>query len=279
MLQENRISSQRLCIICSAVFVFLSFDSSSAEVRKNSFVEHFDSALSHDIWSANAQDISRIEIVGNTTRAGSGAVKLTVFPEDVSAKKNRAEINIVYGHNPETENWQDAWYSWSILVPEDYYDDYKNRRFQIMGQFHVVPDFENGEGWEDYPEVPPMISFRYGYDEGGTGLGLFYGINTNSKEVLMITKRYIQKGKWYDITMHIGWSMSEEGFVEAWLNNEPLTPWNGKDYRFYGANMYNAVPPMLKLGLYRDWGFETINSVYYDELRIGHSREEVRITQ
>ncbi len=250
-----------------------------AENIQDCFVEHFDSYPSSRVWSANAQDLSRIEIVDNPVRASSGAVKLTVFPEDISAKRNRAEINIIYGQKPKGKNWKNIWYSWSFLIPEDYHDDYNNKRFQIMGQFHVVPDFERGEGWEDYLKIPPMISIRYGRDEGGSGFGLFYGIKTAEKQERMIAKKYIEKGRWYDIMMHINWSKHEDGYVEVWLDNEPLTPFNGKDYKFYGANMYNAVPPMLKLGLYRDFGFKRTNSVYYDELHIGHSKEAVNIRQ
>ncbi len=244
---------------------------------EDGFVEHFDVFPSKDIWSANAQDVSRITIIKHPVRQGAGAIKLTVFPKDVSATKNRAEINLVYGDKPKTGNWRDVWYAWSVMVPADYFDDQENPRFQIMGQFHVVPEFQKGETWEDYPKVPPMICFRYGYDKGGPGFGLFYGLMSKNKSPARIAKTYIKKGVWYDVTLHIRWSASKEGFVEAWLNDEPLTPWNGKDHKYYGPNMYNTAPPMLKFGLYRDWGFKTVNSVYYDELRIGHRREDVRV--
>lgn len=254
---------------------------------RHGFVEHFDTLPLRAIWDANAQDVSRIEIVEEPVRATSGAVRLTVHPKDVAvpgdrlAGKNRTELNIAYGTKPRTDAWRDTWYSWSFLVPVDYYDDYDNPRFQIMGQFHAVPDFERGEDWGNFHSTggstPPMISIRYGYDEKGSGFGLFYGLKTGGRHERMIAKRRLVKGKWYDVMMHIAWSRTDEGYVEAWINGEPITPWNGRDHKYYGANMYNDVPPILKLGLYRGPGFTKVNSVYYDEVHIGHSREDVSL--
>ncbi|MBI4534135.1 MAG: heparin lyase I family protein [Candidatus Melainabacteria bacterium] len=214
------------------------------------------------------QDKTRLAIVQKPVRIGPGAARLTVHPQDIAAKRNRAEINVVHGEGLNS----DVWYAWSILVPRDYCDDYSNQRFQIMGQFHDMPDFAKGQSWKGFPVHPPMISIQYGYDKTGSGFGLFYGLDTNRKR---IAKRYIQKGIWHDIVLHIRWSQGSDGFVEAGLDGSPWTPFNGRDHKYYAANMYNAAPPMLKLGIYRDFGFTTINSVFYDELRIGPTKASI----
>lgn len=232
------------------------------------FVEHFSSLPLSAVWSANMKDETRLEVVPEPVRLGPSAAKLTVHPQDISAKRNRAEINLVHGAGLNSE----LWYAWSILVPKNYYDDYLNQRFQIMGQFHDMPEFAKGESWRNFPAHPPMISIQYGYDGAGSGFGLFYGLNSKRAR---IAKRYIQKGIWHDVTFHVRWSQAKDGFVEAWLDGKPWTPFNGRDYKFYGANMYNAAPPMLKLGIYRDFGFSTTNSVFYDELRIGPTKSSI----
>lgn len=239
-----------------------------AHTHGHLFVEHFDSLPLSSVWSGNMQDRSRLEIVRYPVRKGPGAAKLTVLPNDVSAKRNRAEINLVNSEGLNAE----VWYAWSILVPESYYDDYSNQRFQIMGQFHDMPDFGKGQSWMNFPAHPPMISVQYGYDKVGSGFGLFYGLENHRK---CIAKQHIKKGVWHDIVLHVFWSQESIGFVEAWLDGKPWTPFNGRDYRYYGANMYNTVPPMLKLGIYRDFGFTTANSVFYDELRIGPTKASI----
>ena len=164
------------------------------------------------------------------------------------------------------------WCAWSVLVPDDYHDDRENRRFQIMGQFHDMPNFAAGETWASFPANPPMVSIQYGYDEQGSGSGLFYGLKGRRRRVAV---RYIEKGRWYDVTLHIRWSRTDKGFVEAWPNGEPWTPFNGRDHRLYGPNMTNDQPPLLKLGRYRDFGFTASNTVYCDHLRLDPTRRDL----
>ncbi|MEW6350230.1 MAG: polysaccharide lyase [Thermodesulfobacteriota bacterium] len=214
------------------------------------------------------KDPSRIQIVKHPVRIGPGAVKLTVHPGDVAAKRNRAEIVILPQCPLERENW----YGWSMLIPKDYEDYPGQRGFQIMGQFHARPDSLEGEKWGNFPPYPPMISVQYGRDRTGQGFGLFYGLEKARRRIAVC---FIEKGKWYDIKLAVRWSKTDQGYVSAWINGEPWTPFNGRDWKCHGANMYNNVPPLLKLGLYRDFGFTTVNSVYYDEVRIGSREQDV----
>lgn len=233
------------------------------------WVEHFDVLPTQSVWRGQMQDLTRMQIVTNLMPPGGHALKLTVHPGDIAAKRERAEISLDHGDPLESE----VWYAWRVMIPEDYRDDPAHKQFQIMGQFHVVPDFAAGETWSDYPGVPPMLSVQYGFDEQGSGLGLFYGLERSRKRIAL---RYIQKGVWHDLTVHIRWSRTDRGFAEAWLNGLPWTPFNGRDYKYYGPNMYNAVPAYFMIGLYRDFGFTTTNSVYYDEVRIGPTEHDVQ---
>lgn len=241
-------------------------DTAGASV--DSFVERFDSWPLRDAWRGEMQDTSRVRIVARPVRAGIGALEVTLRPGDIAARRNRTELVLARRDGLESE----VWYAWSVLVPAEYHDDRENARFQIMGQFHVAPDHAAGETWENYRGYPPMLSIQYGYDDSGSGFGLFYGLGRDRARVAI---HYIEKGRWYDIVLHVRWSRTAHGFVEAWIDGHPWTPSSERDNRVYGANMYNAVPAYLKLGLYRDFGFESIHRLYYDELRIGGRREDV----
>lgn len=82
----------------------------------------------------------------------------------------------------------------------------------------------------------------------------------------------VRRGAWLDLVFHVRWSTGKDGFVEAWLDGRPFTA--GK---MYGPTLYSPVPNYLRLGLYRGKGFTTTNSVYYDEVRIGDSRQAVAL--
>ena len=89
----------------------------------------------------------------------------------------------------------------------------------------------------------------------------------------------IEKGVWYDLIYHIGWSMFEDGYTEIWLDGESIT--NGTPTT--GPNMHHWIPHYWKAGLYRgEVGQDstlTNNSIYFDEFRIGMSYTAVNPSQ
>lgn len=219
-------------------------------------------------WGKETARPDSAQIVTSPVRKGHYAVKFTLRPDDIAAKKNRAELTIkdkfIENFPPSSE----AWYSWSFLVPEDY-TDAPSDKFQIMGQWHHRPP--PGETFEYFERVygrggGPPISINYGKKGNQTGIALTYGATSPLVSGRTVAIHQIEKGQWIDLVFHIRWSTGNDGFIEAWFNGEPWT--QGK---VYGPNMYNEVPNFLKIGLYREFGIETTNSVYFDEVKIGES--------
>jgi len=64
--------------------------------------------------------------------------------------------------------------------------------------------------------------------------------------------------------------MSDDGFVEFYNNNQFVI-------RKDGRNMWNDYPHNLNLGLYRSPDIHNDNSVYYDEVRIGDTQQDVDV--
>jgi len=62
--------------------------------------------------------------------------------------------------------------------------------------------------------------------------------------------------------------MNGDGYIEMYADGQPVTAFNGTDYKSYGSNMYNETGNYLKIGLYRDKRAEAINSVYVDNAYI-----------
>ncbi|MBI3097251.1 MAG: heparin lyase I family protein [Planctomycetes bacterium] len=231
-------------------------------------VEHFDAMPRAPLWGGEAADISRLQIVSDPVRLGPGAIRFTVQPGDIAAKRNRAEIKL-FDCGPVG---REMWYAWSFLVPADYADTPDHTLFQIMGQFHDMPDRARGETWENFPAHPPMVAVCYGVRDGRPCIALQYGLEGAVRQMSLTP---IGKGRWIDLLFRIHWSRGPDGYVEAWRDGRPFTPLSGTDGRVFGPNMYNDAPAMLKIGLYREAGFTTTNSVYFDEVRVGPTREAV----
>lgn len=225
-----------------------------------------------------------LKIVTSPVRQGVYALKVTVHPDDTpqpgdaKKEKSRAEIGIRDVGHPGTEGW----YAWSVLIPEDYIDLPKGHKgFQIITQFHRYTKRVDDQ-YIDAQELPrnireqakgagPTVAVHYGYQDGQSGFALRYG-TTHPKDTWT---QPIEKGQWFDWILHIRWSQGQDGFIEGWLNGKPVTPFNGVDYKAYGPNMYTPLPVAFKIGLYRGHKIQTANSVYFDEIRIGASRDEI----
>ncbi len=71
--------------------------------------------------------------------------------------------------------------------------------------------------------------------------------------------RAIPKGEWIAVEIEIHWSTGSDGWVEAWIDGEPLTAG-----RVQGPNMWNPHAHYLKFGLYRNPNITVEQVVYYD---------------
>ena len=80
--------------------------------------------------------------------------------------------------------------------------------------------------------------------------------------------RRIAKGEWLEVYMQIKWSLEDDGYVEMYVNGEPVIAFNGVDYKFYGPTVHNEVGNYLKIGLYRDVRSTEVNSAYVDNLTV-----------
>jgi hypothetical protein len=232
-----------------------------ASVPRWRFRDSFDQDPIAARWIYEMQDHSRVQIVSDLVRRGTGSAKFTLLPEDDHAGGNRSELKLY---------WDGAlgvttWCSWSVLIPTDYVDPPEAPGHQIIGQWHDRPPA--GVEWADYESHTPLIAVKYVARDGQSAIQVTYGLDGINKKI--VATQLIEKGRWIDLTFCIRWSMGANGFVEIWKDGQPITTFNGTDHKVYGPNMYNETPAYLKIGLYRAPGFTTTNSVYFDEVRVG----------
>ncbi|MEO0469141.1 MAG: polysaccharide lyase [Bacteroidota bacterium] len=230
---------------------------------------NFDDGLPDDQWNYQVATDSSIQILDKPERNGY-ALRMMVQPGDIAIQgdqgtgKNRAEIAMKESTGDRYPVNSEVWYSWEFMVPEDY--EYSETSFQIIGQFH-----HRGTG-------SPSIAIHYGEDElrDQDGIAIFHRRNLEDPAT-EITRVEIEKGKWNQMIWHVRWSIEEDGFFESWLNGERITvgTFYDENGKVFAQNSYDCEPKVLKLGLYRGPGFTTRNVVWFDNIRIGNSYEEV----
>lgn len=242
------------------------------------FVEDFELGKIGPGWTSFAfepattppEDSDSVDIVTEPVRKGTYALKLTVQPGDEvyagdrAHDKERAEL---VRQTSEAKEGRELWYSWSILLPTDYAYTPRGISWQLMGQWHDSPD-----PGEPATGFSPPIRMDYQPDLGT--LRLIYGRIQVFADQQQTVDVPITLGAWTDLMFHIKFSQGADGFAEVYKSGVQVGP------RITGPNMFNAQPNYLRIGLYRGpdnggAGQSQTNVLFYDEIKIGTTREAV----
>ncbi len=164
---------------------------------------------------------------------------------------------------------KEVYYGWSVKIPLDYIE---SSDWQVIGQFHDQPDVENGETWDNYPANSPPVSLTYKNGKVGLTVNIPYGKGSE-----VISERSITKGQWTDVILRIYWSTNANGYIEAWINDVPMTDNTGTITRYIFRNLYNNSGNYLKIGLYRSNEIKSKNVVYFDEIKSGLNYNDVKV--
>jgi hypothetical protein len=247
-------------------------------------------ACGFGIFGVGAAQSDSIQFLPDPQNQLGCVAKFTVRPGDLVNRGNRAEINRNFLDPPGSE----VWYSWNFLIPNSYIDttffnqDTNKGNWVIIGQFHGEPDPNN---FTQTSGRSPPISFGYAYfskDDPGydratsiiktqNAVGfiegwdnqpvLALGYGTPSATIAYLP---INKGKWYNVVLHVKWSQENDGFIEVFVNDVSMT--QGK---VYGPNMDNQIPNYLKVGMYREPSIPHTNSIYFSKISYGRTRPEL----
>lgn len=235
-----------------------------------SFTGDFESGDLSQWEGREAARADSIQVVTAPTRSGRYAAKFTVRAGERVSNGNRAEIFRDNGDKAGRE----VWYAWSFLVPRDFLDvEWTPKLWQCIGQWHDQPDKTKGETWATFPGRSPSIAVYYTSKGGVPAIEVWYGTYGKGENQKIVATAPIRKGEWHDLMFHIRWSQQNDGFLAPFLDGKPLIA--GEKERASGPNMWNGASHYLKIGLYRSDRITPTNSVYFDEVCIGPSRESV----
>ena len=215
-----------------------------------------------DGWkiSGNAPTIHR-----GLARAGRQALR-TSLDRRKDKVAYRTEVS-----GPRAEVGQEYWYGFSIYLPEDYVSD---RIWEIVAQWHGVPDFDAGENWRNPVMALSTTNGRWGWvtrwdAKRNTFAGgkRQYGGNRNHD------LGAYERGVWTDWVIHVKWSFGDDGLLQVWKNGVSAI-----DAR--GPNAFNDQHgPFFKMGLYKGWRDPDKRSdavsrrvLYHDEFRMGSGK-------
>jgi hypothetical protein len=201
------------------------------------------------------------QITAEPTRAGRYAMK-TLLDRHKDKVAYRTEVS-----GPGSELGKEYWYGFSIFLPDDYAAD---KVWEIVSQWHGVPDFKIGENWRNPVMALSTDGGRWGFvSRWDPKRNTFEG----GKREYGGTKKYdlgpYRTGVWTDWVVHVKWSFKTDGILEVWRNGKKVV-------RQKGPNAFNDKKgPYFKMGLYKGWKksespSDAVSSrlLYHDEFRM-----------
>ena len=244
-------------VFCAGMEVSMASAQKTQSDTKLLFVGDFETGdLSGWSVSGNAPEITTDPI-----RAGKYAMK-TVLDRHKDKVSYRTEVS-----GPGSKVDGEYWYGFSIFLPDDYIPD---SIWEIVAQWHGVPDFDMGETWRN-----PVMALS-------TNDGKWHIVNRwdakrntyeSGKKVYGGSKTYdlglYQTGVWTDWVVHVKWSYQSDGILEIWKNEKQVVDQSG-------PNTFNdAKGPYFKMGIYKGWKDPDRPSdavskriLYHDEFRM-----------
>lgn len=204
------------------------------------------------------------QVITSPVRKGAYALKNLLRSEDYVFNGYRTELALYNCAKYKTE----VFYAFSFLIDTAY----KDNAYNLLCQWQDLPNYQQGEDFATTPVLhgsPPPLALVY--TDGKVELKINTNPTSSNETVNIGSAIPLTKGIWYDVVFHIFWSDEKDGYTEAWLNGNPIS--NGK---YFKPNLYNRTGNYFKFGQYRGKDkTEHTNIVYFDEVKIGRSYNEV----
>jgi Polysaccharide lyase len=209
--------------------------------------------------SGNAPTVDR-----HRARAGKQAMR-TALDRGKDKVSYRTEVS-----GPRAEIGKEYWYGFSILLPEDYHPDHI---WEIVAQWHGVPDFDAGENWRNPIMALSTTDGRWSWVSRWDAKRNTFA---SGKRQYGGTRDYdlgpYRKGVWTDWVIHIKWSYGSDGLLKVWKDGATVIDVDG-------PNAFNDEHgPFFKMGLYKGWrdpdrpsDAVSRRTLYHDEFRMGGS--------
>jgi hypothetical protein len=220
----------------------------------------FESPALSKIWDTDRFVPGAVEMQTNIVRAGHGAAKITVRPQDkfeagingnkdserdelLETKKLTAKENVAYEQ------------SFSMYIPTN---------FPIVPTRLVIAQWKQYCGGDDKPcsDDSPVVAVRY-----VSGV-LKITRQTGPHQATLFETKDELRGRWLDFKFQMRFSTNTNGRIKAWLNDQPVVDYTGVSSYPENATTGYPIPGRFyfKMGLYRDLMAGPM-TIYIDEYR------------
>ena len=194
-------------------------------------------------------------------RAGRYAMK-TSLDRHKDKVAYRTEVS-----GPGSEVGKEYWYGFSIFLPDDYVPD---KLWEIVAQWHGVPDFKIAEDWRNPVAALSTNGGRWGFvNRWDSKRNTFEGGKRRYDGSKHYDLRPYERDRWTDWVVHVKWSYGKDGVLEVFKDGRRVIDQ-------HGPNAFNdAKGPYFKMGLYKGWkraeaASDAVSSrvLYHDEFRM-----------
>ncbi|MEP7257235.1 MAG: PQQ-dependent sugar dehydrogenase [Flavitalea sp.] len=218
-------------------------------------------------WEAQYKlNTNAFSISADKPKIGPGAAKFILYPDAVVGLKNRCQLNYFSYDSLGTEST----YSFYVRIPNSWADRPANNDV-MLASFNASPNPAKGETWNNIPITEPLIQFKYHAEGGKSVLQLWQGLNSVKAyegkiwTQTMMSQTPITKESWFKISIRIKWSVNNDGYVYATINDQSWTS------RTAVRTMSNFIPAFFKIGLSRNTPAnvpENVISAFFDDVTI-----------
>ncbi|MBN1361484.1 MAG: polysaccharide lyase [Sedimentisphaerales bacterium] len=203
-------------------------------------------------------------VANHPIRAGRRAMR-TSLDRHNDTVPYRTEVS-----GPHADVGKEYWYGFSIFLPDDYVPD---GIWEIVAQWHGVPDFDIGDNWRNPVMALSTTNGRWGWVSRWDAKRNTF---ESGKREYGGTHNYdlgpYRTGAWTDWVVHVKWLYGPDGILEVWRDGEKVIDQDG-------PNAFNDKDgPFFKMGLYKGWSDPnrpsdkvTSRVLYHDEFRMGGS--------
>jgi hypothetical protein len=216
------------------------------------------------------------------TRAGERSQRFEVRPgdcgrdlhwNDCTTDRERSEVR---ADHHQWKHGSDVWIGYSLYLP----DDFKTSNHVITSLGQIGQKGNNASGSAGgFKSFPPLLQIGAAENKFGACLHILSGEKNNVKDeckyfVFGDIKKYL--GKWTDVIIHFD-TTDPKGKIEFFINGKLVA--SHKNWIKFAPDNY-----FLKYGIYRSFvsrhgGPMPTQIAYYDEVKIGNSKEAVSVRE
>lgn len=237
-------------------------ESANRNVDALVLIDTFESGELNDLWNTEFCCDYSLQISDSVARTGNRSLRAELRKSDSPVAEGGMRAELLFTAVPQ---FAERWYGFSVYLPEDYEID---PTFELIAQWHGVPDFSLDEPWRSPPLHLATKNGRWEISRKWDSRQVQPENDYEGTEQIDLGE--YERGMWTDWVVHVRWSYLENGVLEIWKDGELVI-------ERVGPNTFNDMfGPYFKTGMYKspyentpELATTEVRVVFIDEVRLG----------